>query len=401
MKIIFVCPNFNPINFRKQPWRHAYELARHMSDYVSDLKIITNRNGECNKDFMVDNINVRVLRQKSLRFPTKELTTAIIATRPDLIYWFGNPFSGIILRHYKKVGIPFVLFVSQTVLSIWDLLRLRFRKVLDYKFDLLSTFIPLNGIVRFLNCDNIKLVIVPSRAIGDRLKCLGVIPEKVELVPLTLYKWYSGKIISKRFPVAKECVGPNKKTFKICYFGGSDTIRGTDVIIRACRYLTKLGASDFRIILLLRRETSFVDKDELYLRQLTKKYKLENFVHFISKILSKEELISYLFDSDLVVLPFKIVPSEPPISILEALSLGKCVVTTEISGLPELVRPNHGELVKPASYKALANKINSLMNSPRKRINLENQAKAFCSQIGGVKDQTEWTLNQFSKVIDS
>ena len=57
---------------------------------------------------------------------------------------------------------------------------------------------------------------------------------------------------------------------------------------------------------------------------------------------------------DLVALPFEIVPSDAPLSLLEAQALGKPVVTTNVGCLAELVSQGAGYLAQPADPHSLA-----------------------------------------------
>jgi phosphatidylinositol alpha-1,6-mannosyltransferase len=398
LRVLLICPDFNYRNLRKQPWRHAYELARHLVNHVSEIRIITNKSDESYSDFVIDGIYVHVLQQRTLRFPTKEVATTILAAHFDVVYWFGNPVSGLYIMQYRNLGIPFVLHISQAPFSIKELLRLSHRKIWDYRFDFLSALIPMNWVVRRLNCDPIKAITVSSNAIGMNLVRLGVSPDKVKFAPLSFRHW---NITSKTTSEAKDLLRINKQTFVMTYFGGSDTIRGTDVVVKSALSLKNKGVSDFLTIMLLRRETNIADKDELRLRRFVKKHKLEDNIKIISKILSKEELALYLFASDLVVLPFKVVPSEPPLGVLEALSLGKTVVTTDVGSLPELVDLDRGALVKPADVKDLVKVIRELMKSPETRVKLGRQAKNFASKIGGFEDLAKWAMFELSEAVSS
>ena len=107
----------------------------------------------------------------------------------------------------------------------------------------------------------------------------------------------------------------------------------------------------------------------------------------------------YLCASDLVVLPFKIVPSEPSLGVLEALSLGKPVITTYAGGLPELVDFDRGKLIRQANIEDLSIALLDLMRSPVLLAKLGAQAKKFTSELGDFKDLTNWTLHQISQTI--
>lgn len=398
LHVLIICPDFNYRNIRKQPWRHAFELARHLVNYVSEIRIVTNKSDDLCNDFVLGGIHVHVLQQGSLRFPSKGLITTILAAHFDAVYWFGNALSGLYMMQYQNLGVPFVLHISQAPFSIKELLGLSHRKLWDYRFDFLSALMPMNWVIRRLNCEPIRAITVSSNAIGVKLVRLGASPSKVKIAPLSFPRW---DVTSKTISEAKDMLRISKQTFVMTYFGGSDTIRGTDVVVKSVLSLKNKGVRDFLMIMLLRRETNIADKDELYLRRFVKKHKLEDYIKIISKILSKEELALYLFASDLVVLPFKVVPSEPPLGVLEALSLGKTVVTTDVSGLPELIGIDRGALAKPADVEDLVKVVGELMKSPETRVKLGRQAKKFASQLGGFEDLAKWTLFQLAEAVSS
>lgn len=373
------------------------DVARNMVDYDLEIRIITNKSNGVIRDFIIDGISVKVLQQNTLRFPTSEVISAILNEKTDVIYWFGNAVSGLYLRLYQNLEIPFILHISQSPLSIKELLRLRSRKIWDYRYDLLSIIAPMNFIYRFLNCKPIKTIIVPSKAIGKRLISLGVLPDKVKPAPLA---FYPRDETSRSIPEAKGLLGLDTNKFIMTYFGGSDTIRGTDIVIQAALSLKNKGISDFLMMMLIRRETKFADKDELYLRRFIKRHNLDDSIQIVSKILSREILARYLYASDLIVLPFKIVPSEPPLGVLEALSLGRTVVITDVGGLPELVTNDRGVIVKPANVGDLGKVVLQLMRSEM-RAKLGCQAKKYTSELSSFGSLAKWTQLQLFKAVSS
>ena len=57
-----------------------------------------------------------------------------------------------------------------------------------------------------------------------------------------------------------------------------------------------------------------------------------------------------------------------PVAIMEALAIGRPVITTAIAGIPELVRPEHGWLVVPGSVESLVAAIDEVMEAPVERL---------------------------------
>ena len=76
-----------------------------------------------------------------------------------------------------------------------------------------------------------------------------------------------------------------------------------------------------------------------------KKLNLENSVKIISGELTKSELSRFVEMSDVVALPFKVLQSETPLAVLEAMSRGKVVVTTRIRTLEDIVDEDRGILI--------------------------------------------------------
>ena len=93
------------------------------------------------------------------------------------------------------------------------------------------------------------------------------------------------------------------------------------------------------------------------IKKLIQKLDIENNIQVISGFLDKEEVKEFISYSDLIALPFKIVPSDVPTSILESMAMGKTVISTDIDGIPELLEDGRGIIVKPNKETDLTEKI--------------------------------------------
>ena len=79
---------------------------------------------------------------------------------------------------------------------------------------------------------------------------------------------------------------------------------------------------------------------------------------------------------DLVALPFEIVPSDVPLSVLEAMALALPVITTQVACLPELVPAGCGLRLPPGDDAALAAAIAALAADSQHRCSLGSAARA-------------------------
>ena len=91
---------------------------------------------------------------------------------------------------------------------------------------------------------------------------------------------------------------------------------------------------------------------------------MTDFVEINLHRMGKEELLGKLTSSNVILLPFKIVFSDMPLSVLEALSVGVPVITTSLDGLPELVDEGRGLLIPPSNARELARGMTLLYRNP-------------------------------------
>ena len=104
-----------------------------------------------------------------------------------------------------------------------------------------------------------------------------------------------------------------------------------------------------------------------FLVDLSSNLGIHNFVEF-KDYCPPEEVKNLLYSSDLFVLASKI--EGIPVSVMEAMSTGIPVITTKISGIPELIDDNiSGFLICPDDPATLSNKIEEVFNMPKNQLN--------------------------------
>jgi len=105
---------------------------------------------------------------------------------------------------------------------------------------------------------------------------------------------------------------------------------------------------------LSRRHADELMGEDEQLRALLADPELAPHVKIVSGFLEKDLLVRHIAASDIVALPFELVPSDAPLSLLEAQALGKPVVTSDLVCLPELVDVGPKFLARPADANSLA-----------------------------------------------
>jgi glycosyltransferase involved in cell wall biosynthesis len=148
--------------------------------------------------------------------------------------------------------------------------------------------------------------------------------------------------------------------------------KGHRYLIEACRILEESGFSNF----LCKIIGDGPLKDELCL--LVSRLELGEKILLLGS-LSQDEVFKNLKKADLFVLPCIAARNGDmdgiPVSLMEAMACGKPVISTNISGIPELVKEGAGVLVPPGDSKAIADAI-------REVICLDHKERAYMGRKG-------------------
>jgi len=112
-----------------------------------------------------------------------------------------------------------------------------------------------------------------------------------------------------------------------------------------------------------------LEKAQLLVEQLS----LGQYVTFLGWV-NGEQKLNYIRDADVYILPSH--NEGLPMSILEAMSFGKPIVSTHVGGIPELVR-NHkdGILIEAGNIQEIADALITLCQSPEIRLEYGNNAR--------------------------
>ena len=123
-----------------------------------------------------------------------------------------------------------------------------------------------------------------------------------------------------------------------------------------------------------------------------RKLQLDN-VYFLG---SRNDVPELLGESDIFVLPTT--SDTLPISLIEAMFAGQAILTTNVGGIPEIIRKDDtGLIIKPANPKQLAEELLLLLQDKSLRERLANQAKRFAEEQLTVSNM----VNEIDKVYQS
>jgi len=155
--------------------------------------------------------------------------------------------------------------------------------------------------------------------------------------------------------------------------------KGFPYLIEACRIL-KEKRYDFRCQIV-----GAADEDSEAVKQLIKKYHLEN-ITLLQDAVAQEELRQMYRECTIFALPCLIVGNGDrdgiPNVLVEAMATAKPVVSTEVSGIPELVtHSSDGLLVPPQDPVALAGAFEKLLLDQALRARLGRNARQKVCEV--------------------
>lgn len=197
-----------------------------------------------------------------------------------------------------------------------------------------------------------------------------------------VYRMYHGLDLGL-FRVGGEAPAARDAVPTILSVGRLREKKGFEVLIEACGRLRDAGVT-------LRCRIVGYGPDRKRLAALIARYRLEDTVELCGKM-THEALIGLYREATVFVLPCLIARDGDrdgiPNVLLEAMALRLPVVSTEISGIPEVVR--HGEnglLTQPRDAPALAAAIQSLFDRPEERARMGAAGRETIERMFSIDD---------------
>jgi len=333
----------------------------------NDVQILTNHGQGLPSEEEIDSVPVYRIRKGRFLFDREQLLESLNSGDADIINWHGSDVWSAVqfwrLRESLRKNIVWTLHSG--ILSMEDLKNLNMLEFFQlYKFwnNIFNAMIPKRFIKRWVRVPFLRHVITLSKRTAEKLKDYGLGEENVTPIP-------SGVDVNLFKPS-----GNTAEDFTVLYFGPLSSFRGVDVLLSAFKLVRK-SLPNARLILLARESNS----ESLWLK------KAENLanVEIITGILDQKELIGHLSRGSVVVLPFKFWPQvECPLTVLEAMAMGKAVVTTSIGAIPEIIENwENGVLVPSKNSKELAEVVVKLLNDPSQRVEIGRKAHAYVGRF--------------------
>ncbi|MEN6554376.1 MAG: glycosyltransferase family 4 protein [Methanobacterium sp.] len=368
MKVCVTCFEFKKENLRRQPWRYIYEIVKGLIENNVEVVLITDIDLTG-----IDEINIRTLKGSLNPFlvESQELLDVLEEENPDVIIM--NLGLSSFLKFKYSINKPVIGVLTSPIYSFHEVLRVGFKELFKninhISIHIIGSLIPNFIIRRYSN--NFDTIVVLSEYNKKRLENIGVKTNILKIIP-GIDKSFLELPHESNVEELKIKLNPDKIPF-IMYFTSPLTLRGTDTLVKAFAKVRRKIKS--KLIILSRREHEELSRDEQILEKIASEEGISDSVELLSIYLDPDEIKEYVSAADIISLPFKIVISEIPLSILEAMALGKPVVSTNIGCITELL--NSELLVRPNKISDLAENILKLINDKKLADKLGSESRLY------------------------
>jgi len=346
---VFVVPGLRRDHLMLQPWRYIYELAVRFSAH-RPVVIVTDTEGVERTENWSPELKVSFTGKLSPRNRT-DLATFLDGFEPEHVWWSTTPRSFVYQSVWKRLRCPITAMVT-CPLYPWNLLIRAWTHgvpLKEMRALINQRFIPRWLFVKMLSSSMVFRVVTQSQSNRNILIEEGVPERKIKVIPVGDDNRGFENINTDKILAAKKMLGfpPEAKIF--IYLGAMQRIRGIYALLDAFSLVIRRNQDAYLGILARGADEKLCET----MRAYCMKKEIVERVKFIGGWLTREQVHASIEGSDVVTLPFIIVPSDVPVAILEALSRGKPVISSNVDGIPELIS-GRGIVVDPLDKNALA-----------------------------------------------
>jgi phosphatidylinositol alpha-mannosyltransferase len=214
-----------------------------------------------------------------------------------------------------------------------------------------------------------------SQYLYERFRHEGVPAERLRVVPngieLEYFQW--GPQLTIAAEKLRSTLGLSSETKLISMVALFRPTKGVEIFLAALAQLRNIFTNVHGLLVGPFAPPSYQHRVEAYRRHLG----LEPYVHLVD---FQEDVRPALAASDLIVLP-SISCEGMPLSLLEAMALGRPVIASQVGGIAEIVHHGHtGLLVPPGDVHALAQAMQILLSNPQQMSAMGGNAQRFVQE---------------------
>lgn len=346
MRVVFCIYGYSPEVERLQPWLTVHQVASVLIASGWEVHLITDVDERPTLTGMQHHY-VRTMRPSN----AAEVRTVLDAVAPDRVIVLTTPMNLMFSGWYRFVRCPLFAFLAYPFYTHAELARalphLRREDFVTYgRHALVPKFLWARTLRKYYSAviaQSGKTAARVAQAAGPGVAAHGL------QAGLDLNFWT---------PAATE--PPRTRAFmRFLYVGSPKAIRGFDVLLGAFQ---RLGKHEVELRILARGSTP-AEVSELRRRIDARVGDMRDRIEVVGGWMEREQYREELRTADVAVLPFVLVPSELPVSVIECIACGTPVIGTDIDGLPDAIG-DAGMVVRSGSVTDLAAAMRDLAGSP-------------------------------------
>lgn len=340
-RILLISAGLNERQLRLQPWRYLYETARQLTACGHSVTMISDGASKAGEGETLSGLPIRRLpRVGNPRWRSNQaLQDLLRQLAPDVILWHVGLTSFLHQAYRAPIEVPVIGIFTSPIYRLHDLTRLGLKKLITgYQLSLvhlLGAATPRAWLRRRMAAaTSMQHLVVQTRTVREQLREQGLWQGSISVIPPGVdpaWRPLEPAVVA----ATREKLGYRPADKVVVYFGSPAPLRGLPTLVAAFERAARSDPALRLLILSRRREDELIEADT-HLRRLVQEDELDSKVQVISGFLPQERLVRYVAAADIVALPFEIVPSDAPLSVLEARAIGKRIVTTSVACLPEI-----------------------------------------------------------------
>lgn len=386
LRILIVSPGHSPHRSNRQPWAYICGIARQLRHRGHDVLILGD--GPASSNSTKDD-HPEVGFVDTVRRP-KHVVERAKTFDPDVCLWSLAPSASLFLwSGVPRVANTMGAIVPGPVYSPRELgSQLSPRDLRDLAAcgpHVASALVPRRLFTRFLR-RYFDRVIASTQTIVDWLADGSISQRRVHCVPHGRETQIADVSTEERDGFRAAVPDPPESDY-LLNFGPPRRIRGVHDFVDAVFTLRDRGLDVEGVMLSRIDNEDDRNKLEGVTSDLLRRGGRDR-ISIVDQQLTRTELVRYIENAAVVSLPYRIVQSTVPISILEALELGCPVVTTNVNGSRELV-PSANWTVPAGNANAIASAIEPLVERDPKTENLAGHLLTWERSVEPLADALE------------
>jgi glycosyltransferase involved in cell wall biosynthesis len=351
-------------NLRLQPWRYLFEVVVQLQRLGHRVTLISD--GQMG---ITGQIGIREIHLNSTRNPKWKANQTLAKTlndiNTDVALWHLGLTSFVHQNFNSCPGKHALGIFTSPIYFRKDLARLGLFKLISgyplCMMPVIGSLIPVPLLRRGMEKARLDGLVVQAETTSLILREYQFWTRPIHVIPPGVDEVWLNNQSRTSVEVRRAC-GFTKQDTVIVYFGPSTQLRGLPTLMKAFA-LARRYDEKLKLLVLSRKREKALRVNQARAFRLSD-HKHISGMYIVDGFLSPAKLASYIAASDIVALPFELVPSDAPLSLLEARASGKPLVTTNVACLPELAGKG-AYLVPPNRPKDLANAIRTAIQDTK------------------------------------